>query len=103
MDKLQINEIIWQVVSSIPKGRVATYGQVAKLAGCPNHARYVGTTLKNLPNDSRLPWHRVINAKGEISFTLNSDAYQKQQLLLEAEGIIFKSAKISLKDYLWRL
>ena len=103
MDKLKINEIIWQVVSSIPKGRVVTYGQVAKLAGCPNHARYVGTTLKKLPKDSKLPWHRVINAKGEISFPLNSEAYQKQHLLLEAEGIVFKSAKISLKRYSWRL
>jgi methylated-DNA-protein-cysteine methyltransferase-like protein len=103
MHKLKTNEIIWQIVSSIPKGRVATYGQIAKLAGCPNHARYVGATLKKLPQDSKLPWHRVINAKGEISFPVNSDAYQKQQLLLEAEGIIFKVAKISLKDYLWRL
>jgi methylated-DNA-protein-cysteine methyltransferase-like protein len=103
MDKLKINEIIWQVVSSIPKGRVVTYGQVAKLAGCPNHARYVGATLKNLPKDSKLPWHRVINAKGNISFPLNSEAYQKQQLLLEAEGIIFNSTKISLKRYSWCL
>ncbi|MGB5445590.1 MAG: MGMT family protein [Psychromonas sp.] len=101
--KLTINEIIWQVVASIPKGSVTTYGQVAKLAGCPNHARYVGATLKNLPKDSKLPWHRVINAKGEISFPVNSDAYQRQRLRLEAEGIIFNATKISLKRYLWHL
>lgn len=94
-----LNEIIWQVVASIPKGSVATYGQIAKLAGYPNHARYVGATLKNLPSDSTLPWHRVINAKGELSFHQDSQQYNKQKALLEAEGIIFKSFKLSLSRY----
>jgi methylated-DNA-protein-cysteine methyltransferase-like protein len=102
MDKLQLNEIIWQIVSSIPRGKVATYGQIAKLAGFPSHARYVGTTLKNLPKGSKLPWYRVINAKGEISFSLNGDAYQRQRLLLESEGIVFNGSKIPLKHYLWQ-
>ena len=103
MNKLQLNEIIWQIVSSIPKGQVTTYGQIAKLAGFPSHARYVGTTLRNLPKGSKLPWYRVINAKGEISFPLNGDAYQKQRLLLESEGIIFNGTKIPLKRYLWQI
>jgi len=101
MDKLQLNEIIWQIVSSIPKGKVATYGQIAKLAGFPSHARYVGATLRNLPKGSTLPWYRVINAKGEISFPINGEAYQRQRIRLEAEGIIFNGTKVSLKRYLW--
>jgi len=101
MDKLQLNEIIWQIVASIPQGQVATYGQVARLAGFPNHARYVGTTLRNLPLGSTLPWHRVINARGEISFPLNSEAHQRQKSLLESDGIIFKGTKIPLKRYIW--
>ena len=101
MDKLQLNEIIWQIIASIPRGQVATYGQIARLAGFPNHARYVGATLRNLPSGSTLPWHRVINAKGEISFPLNSEAYQRQKRLLESDGIIFDDTKISLKRYIW--
>jgi methylated-DNA-protein-cysteine methyltransferase-like protein len=98
-DRLDINEIIWQVVAAIPKGRVATYGQIAKLAGYPNHARYVGTTLKKLPADSTLPWYRVVNAKGELSFPQGSVQYQKQKLFLEAEGITFNTCKLSLNTY----
>jgi len=99
IDKLTINEIIWQVVASIPKGCVATYGQIAKLAGYPNHARYVGATLKNLPQDSALPWHRVVNAKGELSFPQHSEQFHQQKALLEAEGITFESFKLSLNTY----
>jgi len=98
-NKLAINQIIWQIVASIPKGSVATYGQIAKLAGYPGHARYVGATLKNLPKDSTLPWHRVVNAKGELSFPQDSEQYQKQKSLLEAEGIKFKTFKLSLSTY----
>ena len=60
MQNNHLNEIIWQVVASIPYGTVATYGQVAQLAGLPGYARYVGATLKQLPKDTLLPWHRVI-------------------------------------------
>ncbi|MFT7414267.1 MAG: methylated-DNA-protein-cysteine methyltransferase-like protein [Methylophagaceae bacterium] len=98
-DKPMINEIIWQLVASIPKGSVATYGQIAKLAGYPGHARYVGATLKKLPAGSGLPWHRVVNAKGELSFPQGSTQYQKQKALLEAEGVTFKSFKLSLNRY----
>ncbi len=98
-DNIAINEIIWQIVAAIPRGSVATYGDIAKLAGYPNHARYVGTTLKNLPAESTLPWHRVVNAKGELSFAKDSEHYQKQRPLLESEGVTFKSFKLRLKTY----
>ncbi len=99
MTQIDIREIIWQIVASIPKGKVATYGQVAKAAGYPSHARFVGATLKKLPKDTSLPWHRVINSQGKISFAENSDAYQRQKLRLESEGVVFLKGKVSLKHY----
>lgn len=92
-------ERIWQVVHSIPRGRVATYGQVASLAGLPGYARYVGTVLKKLPRGSRLPWHRVVNARGCLSFPSHSSKHRQQQKLLESEGIVFKDGRLSLSQY----
>ena len=102
MDKPNLNEIIWQVVASIPHGKVATYGQIARICGFPNHARYVGATLKKLPRGTTLPWYRVINAKGEISFPQGSDAYKRQKAQLESEGVKFNDTKLSLSVYGWR-
>ena len=99
MPEPKLNEIIWQLVAAIPKGKVATYGQIAKSAGYPGHARYVGSTLRNLPRNTTLPWHRVINAQGEISFPHGSEAYKRQKSLLESEGVVFIDKKLSLKDY----
>jgi methylated-DNA-protein-cysteine methyltransferase-like protein len=94
-------QIIWQMVASIPAGRVATYGQIASLCGYPGYARYVGQTLKQLPKGSLLPWHRVVNAKGEISFPVDSAGYQQQKQRLEKEGVIFSQHKIDLKVFAW--
>jgi methylated-DNA-protein-cysteine methyltransferase-like protein len=77
MTQANLREIVWQVVASIPEGKVATYGQVAKIAGYPSQARYVGATLRNLPKNTALPWHRVINAQGRISFPSDSEAYKR--------------------------
>lgn len=95
----RLNERIWQVVAAIPAGKVATYGQVAALAGAPRHARYVGTVLKRLPAGSSLPWFRVLNAKGEISFAKDSPAYQRQREALESEGVVFVGGRVSLSIY----
>lgn len=97
----ELNEMIWQVLASIPKGKVATYGQIAKLCGYPGYARYVGFTLKQLPHGTALPWHRVINSKGRISFPLGSDAYRLQRRRLEQDGVVFEGEKIRLKRYQW--
>jgi len=97
-----LKESIWQIVAAIPEGNVATYGQVAALAGYPNHARYVGTTLKNLPKGTRLPWHRVVNSRGELSFPINSEPWHKQKAYLEKEGILFMGKGFSLKQYQWQ-
>ncbi|MBD1584043.1 MGMT family protein [Pseudoalteromonas sp. S16_S37] len=92
---------IYTLIGSIPKGNVAAYGQLAKLAGFQNQSRAVGRLLKNLPAGSTLPWHRVINSQGKISFPVGSEKYQQQRILLEEEGITFRNDKISLKTYQW--
>lgn len=92
---------IWTLIGQIPAGKVTTYGELAKLAGYPNHARYVGGLLKNLPKDTKLPWHRVINASGQISFPYQSEAYKTQHTKLTVEGVIFKGRKISLITFRW--
>jgi len=93
-------EQIFQVIYQIPKGKVATYGQVAELAGLPRAARLVGNTLKGLPKTTRLPWHRVINAAGKISLPEDGNGkIQKQRL--EKEGVVLINGKISLPNYRW--
>jgi len=97
-----MHEIVYQIIASIPKGKVTSYGQIAKLAGYPNHARIVGNILKNLPSDTSLPWYRVINAQGKISFPQNSDAYNRQRLLLEKEGVSFNNSKVISQYHAWQ-
>ncbi len=103
MDNLTSNhkERIWQIVYLIPRGKVASYGQVAKLAELPGYARYVGYVMKNLPKDTQLPWHRVVNAQGKLSFSRDSREYQSQKAKLEAEGMVFINGRFSLKMYQW--
>jgi methylated-DNA-protein-cysteine methyltransferase related protein len=82
-------ELIWDAVCKVPRGKVATYGDIATLAGLDGHARQVGYALHNLPEGSRVPWHRVVNARGEISPRSGGDSHELQRLLLEAEGVTF--------------
>lgn len=95
---------IYAVVSRIPSGRVATYGQVARLAGIPGHARLVGYALSALPEGSRVPWHRVVNAKGEVSPRSNGAGHDRlQAVLLRREGVRFdRKGRISLAAFRWR-
>lgn len=95
-------EKFWQVVGLIPEGKVATYGQVAQLAGLPNMARAVGRTLSKLPDDTQLPCFRVINAQGKISFPADSSSFLEQKNRLEREGVVFINGKIKLADYQWQ-
>jgi methylated-DNA-protein-cysteine methyltransferase-like protein len=96
---------IYAVVRQIPQGQVATYGQVAKLALRPGQARLVGYALYRVDlKSSDVPWHRVVNAKGEISYSpLRRGADYVQRSLLETEGITFSpDDKINLRHYQWR-
>ncbi len=91
---------IWQVVAMIPLGRVASYGQIAALAGMPRHARLVGRTLRELPKGSKLPWHRVVNASLKISQRPGSGGHIEQKKRLLAEGVEFVGERIP-KAYRW--
>jgi methylated-DNA-protein-cysteine methyltransferase-like protein len=93
---------IYEAIRHIPRGRVATYGQIARLAGIPGHARQVGYALHRLPHESDVPWHRVINEKGRIS--LHSErSGALQQSILESEGIVFDAeGTIPLRKYRWQ-
>jgi methylated-DNA-protein-cysteine methyltransferase-like protein len=94
---------IYRVVSRIPRGRVATYGQVADLAELPGCARQVGYALHALADDSDLPWQRVVNARGEISLRRERGIEPIQQQLLEAEGIEFDARGcLDLSRVQWR-
>lgn len=93
-------EKIYEVVKSIPKGKVATYGQVATLAGNANLARTVGNALHANPNNSIIPCHRVVNCKGEVAEFYAFGGPAEQRRLLESEGVIFeKNGRIDLKKY----
>lgn len=83
-------QAIVRAVQAIPRGKVASYGQVAALAGLPGRARLVGRVLANLPPNSKVPWHRVINARGEIS--LDGEGAARQRRLLIAEGVTFTAS-----------
>jgi methylated-DNA-protein-cysteine methyltransferase related protein len=97
-----INHRIWQVISLIPPGRVATYGEVARQAGLPRGARRVGHALRGLPQDTRIPWHRVINAQGRISLPQGSAPQYTQRERLEAEGVVFRANKtVDLRRFGW--
>lgn len=102
MDEPSISERVWHVIASIPKGRVATYGQVADLAGLPGGARRVGKILSQLPRGTRIPWQRVVNASGGISLPEGSGGFARQQTLLKKEGVVFQpSGRISLRRFRW--
>lgn len=93
---------IYQTVCLVPPGRVATYGQIARLAGSPGQARLVGYALHSLPDHMNVPWHRVINTKGEISALPDPDSGIKQRMLLESEGVVFDAkGKVDLLHFGW--
>jgi methylated-DNA-protein-cysteine methyltransferase-like protein len=94
---------IYSVVRGIPRGRVATYGQVAALAGLAGHARQVGYALHALGDGASVPWHRVINARGEVSARSEPGWEALQRRLLEAEGVAFDArGRVSLGCFGWR-
>ena len=95
---------IYAVIRRIPRGRVATYGQIATLAGLDGHARQVGYALHALPSGSGVPWHRVVNSFGEVSRRSDSDSDELQVELLMAEGVVFDTAgRIDLRRFRWRV
>ncbi len=94
---------VYEVVRRIPPGKVASYGQIARLLGRPRAAREVGWALRDLPEGLDVPWQRVINAQGRISFPVDSQAAGLQRAMLEDEGVVFRpDGSVDLKVYGWQ-
>lgn len=96
------HQSVWKVVSEIPSGHVLTYGEVARLSGMPRAARRISQAMRRAPRSMALPWHRVINAQGKISFPEDSNGWLQQKDKLESEGVIFLNGKIDLDRFGYR-
>ncbi|MDH5631318.1 MAG: methylated-DNA--[protein]-cysteine S-methyltransferase [Gammaproteobacteria bacterium] len=93
---------IWQTVCSIPKGKVASYGQIADLAGLPGRARMVGKALGYAPEDMNVPWFRVLRSNGQLAFPSGSESAEKQKGLLQEEGVVVLNNRVKLKQFGWQ-
>lgn len=96
------NERIWATICDIPEGFVASYGQIADIAGIPRGARQVGYALRHLPHGSKVPWYRVIQASGNIAFSAGSDAFKEQSRRLKKEGVTIRKGRIDMQKYRWQ-
>lgn len=98
----QFTEAVIEIIKDIPEGKVQTYGGISKLAGHPNGARQVVRILSTLSVKENLPWHRVINSKGELP-RMNTEMFTEQKTLLEGEDVkVSVGGKIDLEKYLWK-
>ncbi len=95
----RLREAVYRAVDRVPEGTVATYGQIAAQVGIG--PRQVGRALREMPEARACPWHRVVNARGQISLRSRSDGHLRQRRLLEAEGISFGDGRIDLGVYRW--
>ncbi len=93
---------IWAMVRQIPRGRVASYGQVAAAAGFSRQPRLAAQALHHAPTELALPWHRVLRASGQLAFAAGSAGYRQQKARLEDEGVIFVGARVDLDACGWR-
>ncbi|MCW8879877.1 MAG: MGMT family protein [Kangiellaceae bacterium] len=93
---------IWQTVAMVPKGKVASYGQIADLAGLPGRARLVGKVLGYAPKDMTLPWYRILRSNGQLAFSAGSNEAEKQKGLLQEEGVVVLNNRVKIKDFGWQ-
>ena len=93
---------IWETVKAIPSGKVASYGQIADLAGLPGRSRLAGTALANTPSDIKIPWYRVLRSSGQIAFPKGTEKALEQKTLLMAEGIEVNNLRVKLKEFGWK-
>jgi methylated-DNA-protein-cysteine methyltransferase-like protein len=93
---------IWSTIADIPEGAVASYGQVAEIAGIPRGARQVAWALRRAPRDLNLPWYRVVQAAGTLAFEKGSAAFRRQAGLLAAEGVHLLNGRIDMQEYRWQ-
>ena len=93
---------IWGVIRDIPRGSVASYGQIAEVAGLTRGARQVGYALRFVPEDEPVPWHRVLRASGQIAFAEGSEQFNEQSKRLMMEGVRVNNGKVDMNEYRWR-
>lgn len=96
------NEQIWATICDIPEGCVASYGQIAEIAGIRRGARQVGYALRHLPKGSKVPWYRVIQASGKIAFKIGSDGFNEQSKRLMLEDVAILNGRIDMNKYRWQ-
>lgn len=96
------NQRIWATIRDIPRGSVASYGQIAEMAGIPRGARQVGYALRHLPPGHDVPWHRVITASGRIAFSADSDAFDKQVSRLLLEDVPVTNGRVDMRRFRWQ-
>lgn len=92
---------IWDTIQDIPAGTVASYGQIAEIAGIPRGARQVGYALRHAPREMQLPWHRVITASGKSAFDRDSRPFRTQCSRLREEGVIVRDGKVDMQKFRW--
>lgn len=102
MDRIARTQRILDTIRDIPKGNVASYGQVAEIAGVPRGARQVGYALRSLPKGHDVPWHRVIQASGRIAFDKNSPQFDEQKERLMMEDVAVIAGRIDMQKYRWQ-
>ena len=95
-------EKIWNTVQRIPPGKVASYGQIADLAGLPGRARLVGKVLGYAPKALKLPWYRVLRSSGQLAFSAGSKEAETQKGLLQEEGVVVLNNRVKLKQFGWQ-
>ena len=93
---------LYTTLMRVPTGKVVTYGQLAELAGLGRAARWVGRTLSQLPEDTRLPWHRVLAAGGRISLPVGSVSGDEQRARLRSEGLSIVNNRVDIQCHGWR-
>lgn len=102
MDRIARIHRIWDTIRDIPPGSVASYGQIAEIAGIPRGARQVGAALRSLPDDHDVPWYRVIQASGKIAFDRNSPQFEEQRQRLMMEDIAVIAGRVDMHKYRWQ-
>ena len=102
MDRETRNQRIHAVIADIPEGCVASYGQIADIAGIPRGARQVAYALRCLPKDHSLPWFRIITASGKIAFAPDTRAFRVQRDRLRDEGVRVENGKVDMQVFRWQ-
>ena len=102
MDRQARMQRIWDAIRDIPQGNVASYGQIAAIAGIPRGARQVGYALRQLPKEHSVPWHRVITSSGKIAFDKDSSPFAEQCKRLQQEDVAVLRGRVDMQKYRWQ-